>query len=33
MIQKTMKAMLLTGHGGVEKLEYTEDVPDRKSVV
>ncbi|AHI32704.1 zinc-binding dehydrogenase [Marinobacter salarius] len=27
MIQKTMKAMLLTGHGGVEKLEYTEDVP------
>lgn len=27
MIQKTMKAMLLTGHGGVEKLEYTENVP------
>ena len=27
MIQKTMKAMLLTGHGGVDKLEYTEDVP------
>ena len=27
MIQKTMKAMLLTGHGGVEKLEYTTDVP------
>ncbi|MDL0430397.1 zinc-binding dehydrogenase [Marinobacter sp. TBZ242] len=27
MIPKTMKAMLLTGHGGIEKLEYTEDVP------
>ena len=27
MIPKTMKAMLLTGHGGVEKLEYTTDVP------
>ncbi len=26
MIPKTMKAMLLTGHGGIEKLEYTEDV-------
>lgn len=26
MISQTMKAMLLTGHGGVEKLEYTEDV-------
>ena len=25
MIPKTMKAMLLTGHGGVEKLEYTTD--------
>jgi NADPH:quinone reductase-like Zn-dependent oxidoreductase len=27
MIPATMKAMLLTGHGGVEKLQYTEDVP------
>ncbi|KPP97966.1 zinc-binding dehydrogenase [Marinobacter sp. HL-58] len=27
MIPKTMKAMLLTGHGGIEKLEYAEDVP------
>ncbi|MBL3558854.1 MULTISPECIES: zinc-binding dehydrogenase [Marinobacter] len=27
MIPKTMKAMLLTGHGGIEKLEYTEGVP------
>ncbi|PXX90393.1 alcohol dehydrogenase [Marinobacter vulgaris] len=27
MIPKTMKAMLLTGHGGIEKLEYTQDVP------
>lgn len=27
MIPKTMKAMLLTGHGGVEKLEYRDDVP------
>lgn len=27
MIPKTMKAMLLTGHGGIEKLEYTDDVP------
>ncbi len=27
MIPRTMKAMLLTGHGGVEKLQYAEDVP------
>ncbi|NMT64301.1 zinc-binding dehydrogenase [Marinobacter orientalis] len=27
MIPKTMKAMLLTGHGGIDRLEYTEDVP------
>lgn len=27
MIPSTMKAMLLTGHGGVEKLQYAEDVP------
>jgi NADPH:quinone reductase-like Zn-dependent oxidoreductase len=26
MIPKTMKAMLLTGHGGVDKLQYREDV-------
>ncbi len=25
-----MKAVLLTGHGGPEKLEYREDVPDPK---
>ena len=27
MIPRTMKAVLLTGHGGPEKLEYREDVP------
>jgi len=27
MIPETMKAMLLTGHGGVEKLQYSEDFP------
>lgn len=27
MIPKTMKAMLLTGHGGIDKLVYREDVP------
>ncbi len=27
MIPKTMHAMLLTGHGGVEKLEYSDAVP------
>lgn len=27
MIPKTMKAMVLTGHGGVEKLQYRDDVP------
>lgn len=27
MIPRTMKAMLLTGHGGVEKLQYTEHFP------
>ena len=27
MVPKTMKALLLTGHGGPEKLVYREDVP------
>lgn len=27
VIPKTMKAMLLTGHGGVDKLEYADQVP------
>jgi NADPH:quinone reductase-like Zn-dependent oxidoreductase len=27
MIPQTMKAMLLTGHGGIEKLQYTENFP------
>lgn len=27
MLPKTMKAVVLTGHGGMEKLEYREDVP------
>ena len=27
MIPETMKAVLLTGHGGLEKLDYREDVP------
>ncbi|TGN41133.1 zinc-binding dehydrogenase [Marinobacter confluentis] len=27
MIPETMKAMLLTGHGGIEKLEYADNVP------
>jgi NADPH:quinone reductase-like Zn-dependent oxidoreductase len=27
VIPATMSAVLLTGHGGIEKLEYREDVP------
>ncbi|AGB38978.1 Zn-dependent oxidoreductase, NADPH:quinone reductase [Natronococcus occultus SP4] len=27
MVPETMRAVLLTGHGGLEKLEYREDVP------
>jgi NADPH:quinone reductase-like Zn-dependent oxidoreductase len=30
MIPETMKAMVLTGHGGIEKLEYSETMPTPK---
>ena len=29
MIPETMSAVLLTGHGGLDKLEYSDDVPVR----